>query len=85
LSFVRLGEWVMRKSTYTEMNMVFQTLGRKRELVTLKQSQACNPSSEKLRQEDCEFKTSLGYRARPCLKQKNYSTSEKILPMWGQK
>jgi hypothetical protein len=31
---------------------------------------ACNPRAQKLRQENCEFQASLGYKARPCLKTK---------------
>jgi hypothetical protein len=30
----------------------------------------CNPAFERLRQEDCELQSSLGYWARPCLKEK---------------
>lgn len=30
---------------------------------------ACNPSVGRLRKEDCVFRDSLGYMARPCLKQ----------------
>jgi hypothetical protein len=29
---------------------------------------SCNPSIGRLRQENCEFKDSLGYRERPSLK-----------------
>lgn len=44
-------------------------------LVTVKNSehqpdmviQACNPSTQRLKQEDLKFKASLGYEARPSL------------------
>jgi hypothetical protein len=35
---------------------------------------------ERQRQEDCEFKTSLGYKVRPCLqKQNNSQTKPQII------
>jgi hypothetical protein len=44
--------------------------GRKEELKLGTEAHACNPSTGRQRQEDHEFKTTLDYIARPCLKEK---------------
>jgi hypothetical protein len=39
------------------------------------------PAFGRLRQEDCKFKTSVGYRARPCLKKIKISWAWWSIPM----
>jgi hypothetical protein len=40
------------------------------------------PAFRRLRQEDCEFKASLGYIVRPCLKKKNPEKKFRSVISW---
>jgi hypothetical protein len=53
------------------------SLDRLEEYEFLKVNQAYNPSTQDAEEEDCKFKASLGYIARPCVKkQKTKPTNQ---------